>query len=113
MATHWRSCVITAADVPRLATFWEHATGFIRAVDNADEVVLTESGERGQHPGLVIVAGPAGESGSVHLDVDSDDFESDVARLVACGASRAATMGDGWVMLRDPEGNQFCLRRLA
>ncbi|HEX3824190.1 MAG TPA: VOC family protein [Mycobacteriales bacterium] len=113
MATHWRSCVITATDVPRLAAFWEHATGFTRAVDNDVEVVLTEFGERDAHPGLVILAGPAGESGSVHLDVNTDDFESDLAGLVARGASRAATMGDGWVMLHDPEGNSICLRQLG
>jgi predicted enzyme related to lactoylglutathione lyase len=47
----------------------------------------------------------------LHLDFRPDDQEAEVARLVAHGAKRV-DVGQGdvpWVVLADPEGNEFCV----
>lgn len=52
--------------------------------------------------------GPRGERNRVHLDVAADDVDREVAHLVALGA-RHSREGVGFVVLRDPEGNPFCV----
>ncbi|TDE42386.1 VOC family protein [Nonomuraea mesophila] len=44
----------------------------------------------------------------VHLDVDSDDPDAEIARLTELGATVVATRDD-WVIMADPEGNEFCV----
>ncbi|MGH3330174.1 MAG: VOC family protein [Nocardioidaceae bacterium] len=47
----------------------------------------------------------------LHLDFRPDDQDAEVARLVAHGAQRV-DIGPGdqsWVVLADPEGNEFCV----
>jgi hypothetical protein len=48
----------------------------------------------------------------LHLDLLSDDVPAEAARLVALGAS-VLRQRDGWAVLADPEGNEFCLRTLG
>jgi Glyoxalase-like domain len=45
----------------------------------------------------------------VHLDLLVEDVPAEVARLVDLGAS-VLDERDGWAVLADPEGNEFCLR---
>lgn len=45
----------------------------------------------------------------VHLDVQADDLDADVTRLQELGASVWYTHDDGFVVMRDPEGNEFCV----
>ena len=49
----------------------------------------------------------------VHLDVspDSDDKQAELARLVGLGATVTADQPPdaGWIVMADPEGNEFCL----
>ncbi len=47
----------------------------------------------------------------LHLDFRPDEQNAEVARLVALGAERIDVgQGDAsWVMLADPEGNEFCV----
>jgi len=44
----------------------------------------------------------------VHLDLRSDHIEEELERLTQLGASVVAKHDDQHV-LRDPEGNEFCL----
>ena len=50
----------------------------------------------------------------LHIDLDPDDQAAEVERLLALGA-RPADVGQGddvtWVVLADPEGNEFCVLR--
>jgi hypothetical protein len=43
-----------------------------------------------------------------HLDIETDDVEAEVARLIAAGASEVDRQGN-WVVLRDPAGLLFCV----
>jgi hypothetical protein len=47
----------------------------------------------------------------LHLDFRPDDRDAEVDRLVGLGAARV-DIGQGeqtWVVLADPEGNEFCV----
>jgi predicted enzyme related to lactoylglutathione lyase len=55
----------------------------------------------------------------LHLDLipTSGTRDSEVTRLVGIGATIVADQrrpdGKGWVVLADPEGNEFCVERSA
>lgn len=44
----------------------------------------------------------------VHLDIETDDVEAEVARLELLGARRVSTVRD-WVVLQAPTGQRFCV----
>lgn len=53
----------------------------------------------------------------IHLDLNTDDREAEVERLTALGASvvetKTETTGpyaETWTVMRDPEGNGFCVQ---
>jgi hypothetical protein len=49
----------------------------------------------------------------LHLDLRSTDLEEATRQAEALGATRADDVYDGglWQVMRDPEGNEFCLLR--
>jgi Glyoxalase-like domain len=49
----------------------------------------------------------------LHLDLRSRDLAEATSQALALGATRADDIYDGgrWQVLRDPEGNEFCLLR--
>jgi predicted enzyme related to lactoylglutathione lyase len=53
----------------------------------------------------------------VHVDLNVRALEDEVERLVALGAVKAhehvSPRGKAWVVMRDPQGNEFCLVRVA
>jgi len=64
-------------------------------------------------PGLLFVRVREAKSvkNRLHLDFRPDDRDAEVQRLLALGATRA-DVGQGeqsWVVLTDPEGNEFCV----
>jgi predicted enzyme related to lactoylglutathione lyase len=50
-----------------------------------------------------------------HLDLATDDAEATVNDALAAGATRASDFGasESFVVMRDPEGNEFCVLRRA
>ena len=49
----------------------------------------------------------------IHLDFESDDRAAEVERLASLGATiddASSEAGRAWAVMRDPEGNPFCLR---
>ncbi len=44
----------------------------------------------------------------VHLDIEADDIEAEVARLEGLGARRVETIRD-WVVMEAPTGQRFCI----
>jgi hypothetical protein len=113
-------CVcIDSRDPDRLAGFWADALAWRLTHESDDEVVvepLEGSPEYGISPDLVFLRVPEGKSvkNRLHLDLRPDDRDVEVARLEALGARRAS-VGQGpevtWVVLQDPEGNEFCVLR--
>ncbi len=122
MSVRLQCWCIDASDPRRLADFWQPALGWRRTFDDDDEVVLEPpvgSPEAGVAPDVLFLRVPEAKSGKnrIHLDLRPDNQAVEVARLEALGATRVniGQRGDeSWVVLADPEGNEFCvLRALA
>ena len=66
-----------------------------------------------QWPGLVFVRVPEAKSvkNRLHIDLNPDDQDAEVARLETLGARRVdvGQQDAPWVVLADPEGNEFCV----
>jgi predicted enzyme related to lactoylglutathione lyase len=111
MALTARMVTIDCADPSRLAEFWSSATGLPEAWRFGNEFVIlgTDSGLR---LGLQRVPEPTPGKNRVHVDWTADDRPAEVQRLVGLGAAVVAeqvTPGLTWTVLRDPEGNEFCV----
>ena len=111
-------CVDTQ-DPDRLARFWAEVLGWRRTYEEPDEVVLEPpagSPEDGVAPDLLFLRVPEDKAGKnrLHLDLRPEDQEAEVSRLEALGARRVS-VGQGedvtWVVLADPDGNEFCVLR--
>jgi catechol 2,3-dioxygenase-like lactoylglutathione lyase family enzyme len=111
-------CVDTT-DPDRIARFWAGALGWRRTHDSADEVVLEPpegSAEDGVAPDLLFLRVPEGKTvkNRLHLDLRPDDQAAEVARLEALGATRTSVGQGGdvsWVVMADPDGNEFDVLR--
>ena len=89
------------------AEFWSQALGYRpkRSTDPADEnYVLLETGPNDLHIELQKVEHPS----RVHIDIESDDIESEVCRLEKLGARRVKQVRTWWVM-QAPTGHRFCV----
>ncbi len=109
------SIVVDANDPERLADFWIAATGW--AVGNRGDygVSLHRPGDRPPDIDFVRVPEPKSVKGRAHFDVhppSDGDQATEVARLTELGAT-PADVGQSpdvsWVVLADPEGNEFCV----
>ena len=75
-------------------------------------VLLSADGEH--DPDILFIKVPEGKTvkNRMHFDVCPTDREQaeEVDRLLALGARRSSIVGSGsWVVLEDPEGNEFCV----
>ena len=115
----WQCVCVDSTDPGRPAAFWAQALGWRRTYDTPDEVVLEPpegSPEDGVAPDLLFLRVPEQKAGKNrwHLDLRPDDQAAEVARLEALGARRVGVgQGDevSWVVLADPDGNEFCVLR--
>jgi predicted enzyme related to lactoylglutathione lyase len=121
MPTRLDSVVIDATDPAALARFWATATGWPITDEETDEVVLEPPADEAgtpTEPGLPLVFGRAAglKTGKnrLHLDLNSrsaEDQADQVAHLRRAGAT-PLDIGQGavpWVVMADPEGNEFCV----
>ncbi|WP_446219208.1 VOC family protein [Micromonospora sp. IBHARD004] len=115
-------CVTVESDDPyKLASWWAGALD--RRLHDDDhpgdpEAVLVAPGGHG--PDLLFVeVGERHGKGAFHLDLQPADRtrDAEVERLLGLGAALVADRrrpdGTGWVVLADPEGNEFCVCRSA
>ena len=133
MTSRLTETAIDCADPMRLAEFWCAALGYtVLHVDETDDFVqigpersdaeLVEAIRRGPvAPTLTFARVPEAKAvkNRLHLDLSPIDCSQadEVTRLEALGARRA-DVGQGedvsWVVMTDPQGNEFCvLRSLA
>jgi hypothetical protein len=109
----WEQVVVDAHDPHALAGWWREALGWVVVDEDADEVEIRPTADR--TPGLLF--GRTDDSKAtknrLHFDFRPDDQEAEVQRLLDLGA-RPVDIGQGeqtWVVLADPEGNEFCVLR--
>lgn len=111
MTLTWEQTVVDAHDPRTLGAWWARALGWVTTLDTEDEVEIRRAPD--DEPGLLFipVADAKVVKNRLHLDLRPDDQDAEVARLVSLGAQRVDVgQGDvGWVVLADPEGNEFCV----
>ena len=101
------SVIIDCDDLDAGVRFWSGALGSEVATWESPYVFLkTKPG--GLHIGLQHVPEPKTAKSRVHLDIQTDDLDAEVARLEALGARRQQPVESWWVM-QDPCGNEFCV----
>lgn len=103
---------LDVADPDAQANFWCAAAGYevsggigqFRALTRPDSAL----------PKLVLQQVPEAKvaKNRLHLDLHVADVEAEAGRLEALGATRVARVdefGIFWIVMRDPEGNEFCV----
>jgi predicted enzyme related to lactoylglutathione lyase len=105
---------IDSADPAPIAEFWAQVLGYQVDDDDPDEVAIEPPPGTAAPPLLFVrVPEPKTVKNRVHLDLNPDDQEAEVRRLEGLGAKRI-DIGQGeqtWVVMADPEGNEFCVLR--
>ena len=119
MASHIHSMTFDALDPYAQAQWWSEVLAVAMSPD--DNPGDPEAQLRTHHGDLLFVQVPDAKAvkNRVHLDLEPSDRSRDeeVARLVSLGAVVVDDLrrhdGAGWVVLADPEGNEFCVLRSA
>jgi hypothetical protein len=84
----------------------------ITDVDDDPSVLVEPTDRRGPRLWFQLVPEPKQVKNRVHLDLRCDDADDEVDRLIGLGARVLDDQqNDGLVVLRDPEGNEFCVLR--
>ncbi|NGO68463.1 VOC family protein [Streptomyces boncukensis] len=105
---------VDAHDLAGLARFWAQVLDWRIVHQDPDEVIIAPSPEA--LPGIVFLPVPEEKAGKnrLHLDLTpgEGEWDAEVERLLALGARRA-DVGQRedvpWIVLADPEGNEFCV----
>jgi hypothetical protein len=106
-----------------LSEWWKPVLGYVDIEGDPNEPgheeCMIRDPETGHQLLFVEVDGPKTVKNRVHLDLRPREGSRDdeVARLLEHGATEVADLrgtygpGTGWVVLADPEGNEFCILR--
>lgn len=106
-------------DPARLASFWAAVTDYEIVETRHDFARLRSTDPRGvRHLLFFAVPEPKAGKNRMHIDLATRDPTAEIPRLIGLGArfvdSDAEIVwrhgnGTQWVVLQDPEGNEFCL----
>ena len=114
---------VDCANAYDLSEWWKPVLGYVDVPGDPNEpghaecVIVHPDDE---HVGLIFIEVPEPKAGKnrLHLDLrprDGATRDEEVARLVGLGARQYDDQrkpdGAGWVVLTDPEGNEFCVLR--
>lgn len=115
-------CITVDCENPqKLAEFWSAALDW--KITEADEIgvvieLLDGSPEAGRIPDILFLKNPDNKSvkNRLHFDLRPINQEAEVARLEALGAKQieigqADEPEATWIVMADPEGNEFCVLR--
>lgn len=92
-----------AEDLAAATAFWSAALGRKAIVDDPPYAVLDDvPGE----PRVLLQT--VTHEPRIHLDIETDDQEAEVARLEALGAERLKDV-KSWTVMRAPTGHVFCV----
>lgn len=114
MTTARLGLVLDCADPEQLAQFWAPALGYANVGTFGSYVTLFPDGGDGPKLLLQRVDEPKTVKNRMHFDIEVVDIEAEAARLVELGATRVSEgqyseHGSSWVLMHDPEGNEFCV----
>lgn len=111
---HSRLCALlidcNAANVDEAARFWADALG--------RPIARNHPGTRGNYVMLetppdepIVQIQRVDHESRVHVDIETDDIEAEVARLEKLGATVANRL-ERWVVMQAPTGQRFCVVRI-
>jgi hypothetical protein len=93
-------------DLPGAAAFWSGALGMTVGAPEGSSYLPLDASARDLAVEVQSVQHPS----RVHLDIEADDVDAEVARLEALGARRIEKVRTWWV-LEAPTGQRFCVIR--
>jgi predicted enzyme related to lactoylglutathione lyase len=105
--------VMDCRDPAALAPFWAAALRYEIIADVGNYVMLLPAGKAG--PKLLLQQVPEDKvaKNRVHFDVETADIEATAGELERLGATRIGDTqsehGSSWIVMNDPEGNEFCV----
>jgi len=113
MSLEWEQVAVDASDPETLGRWWCEVLRWV--IVNDDPKAFEIQPQADKLPGILFLQAPAAKptKNRLHLDFRPDDQRAEVERLLALGAS-SVDIGQGvvpWVVLADPEGNEFCVLR--
>ncbi|MGO9559978.1 MAG: VOC family protein [Acidimicrobiales bacterium] len=124
MSVRIRTITFDCTDPYGMVSFWAQAIGYAEDPGNPnhpeDPEGLLVAPDGGANVLFVRVPEPKNSKNRVHLDLVPPDSspearDAELERLVALGATVVDDLRrpdrTGWVVLADPEGNEFCLER--
>jgi len=94
-------------DLRRAADFWSAALGMPQRELSGSEGEKYTRLDDSQHD-LHIEVQKVEHPSRVHLDIETDDIEAEVARLEKLGARRLQQI-ETWVVMEAPTGQRFCV----
>jgi predicted enzyme related to lactoylglutathione lyase len=108
--------VVDTHDLPRLSEFWAQVLGWQVLSVREREVVIGPDDSAPVGMCFMPVDEPKAGKNRLHLDLttSAQDRDAEIARILALGARRVdigQTGQESWVVLADPEGNEFCVVR--
>ena len=112
MSLKFDEICIDAVDIHALAAWWAEVLGWKPGPTDDGDVMLFAPAGAG--PKWLFVAVPDDRivKNRIHFDFRPDDQKAEVERVVALGARHVdigQTGDESWVVLADPEGNEFCI----
>lgn len=103
-----RAVIIDCADLDRLADFWSQLLG--RRVERRPGPYVRLVGGGGPMVVLQRVDAPKAGKNRVHLDLSSPDPAAECRRVEELGGRFLPEYAQGgFLVLADPEGNEFCV----
>lgn len=115
-----QALTIDCKDPDALANFWASVLNYeitYRSPEDETEereVVISKPGEPDRDLLFIQVPDQKKVKNRYHLDLRPEDRDAEVERVMGLGATRV-DIGQGpevtWVVLADPEGNEFCILR--
>ena len=103
--------VVDVNDLDKCGRFWSRVLG--KDILFQDERYL-QLGSRGEHPKIMLQKVPElhREKNRVHIDLNVTDLDEAVDRVLALGGRKIRPVREydfEWVVMADPDGNEFCL----
>jgi predicted enzyme related to lactoylglutathione lyase len=111
MGLRFSEICIDAHNIDALAAWWSSVLGWPAEPTDDGDMILRAPAGCGPDWLFLTVPDDKVVKNRIHFDFTPDDQQAEVDRVLALGA-RHVDIGQSeqtWVVLADPEGNEFCI----